>query len=89
VEVRPDVSKCRAVSDALDDYPMMLWYPTKATKAAATPCGFPMFDSLDEQIRRDEIRISSDQQRGIRWALYSLAGLVIVGGLILSATLFR
>ena len=42
-----------------------------------------MFDSLDEQIRKDDERIESSKQRMIRWALYALAGVVVFGGLIL------
>jgi hypothetical protein len=42
-----------------------------------------MFESLDEQIRKDDDRVSSSQQRLIRWALYALVGVVVLGGLIL------
>jgi len=42
-----------------------------------------MFDSLDEQIKRNDDRIGSRKQRMIRWALYALAGVVVFGGLIL------
>jgi hypothetical protein len=42
-----------------------------------------MFDSLDEQIRKDDDRISSSKQRMLRWVLYALAGVVVFGGLIL------
>jgi hypothetical protein len=41
-----------------------------------------MFDSLEEQIRKDEDRTSTSKQRMIRYALYALAGVVIFGGLI-------
>jgi hypothetical protein len=41
-----------------------------------------MFDSLDDQIRKDEDRTSTSKQRMIRYALYALAGVVIFGGLI-------
>jgi len=42
-----------------------------------------MFDSLDEQIKRDDDRNESSKQRMLRWALYALAGIVVFGGLIL------
>lgn len=42
-----------------------------------------MFDSLEEQIKRDDDRIESSKQRMFRWALYALAGIVVFGGLIL------
>jgi len=42
-----------------------------------------MFDSLDEQIKKDENRVSSSGGRMIRWAIYVLAAAVVFGGLIL------
>ena len=42
-----------------------------------------MFDSLDEQIRKDDDRISSSKQRMLRWVLYALACVVVFGGVIL------
>jgi hypothetical protein len=44
-----------------------------------------MFESLDEQMKKDEDRVSSSQQRMVRWAIYALAGLVVIGGLIFGA----
>lgn len=41
-----------------------------------------MFDSLDEQIRKDEDRVSSSGQRMMRYAIYVIAALVVFGGLI-------
>lgn len=41
-----------------------------------------MFDSLDEQIRKDEDRVSSSKERMMRWALYILAAGIVFGGLI-------
>ena len=41
-----------------------------------------MFDSLDEQMKKDEDRITSNKERMVRWALYALAGVVVIGGLI-------
>ena len=44
-----------------------------------------MFESLDEQIRKDEDRVTSSRQRMLRWALYALAGVVVIGGLIIGS----
>lgn len=41
-----------------------------------------MFDSLDEQIRKDEARDMSSSQRMMRYAIYVLAAIIIFGGLI-------
>ena len=41
-----------------------------------------MFDSLDEQIKKDEDKSSSSKQRMMRYALYGLVGVLIFGGLI-------
>ncbi len=42
-----------------------------------------MFDSLDEQIKRDEDRVSSGKERMVRWAIVLIAAVVVFGGLIL------
>ena len=42
----------------------------------------PMFDSLDDQMRKDEDRVSSSKERMMRWALYILAAGIVFGGLI-------
>jgi hypothetical protein len=42
----------------------------------------PMFDSLDDQMRKDEDRVSSGKERMMRWALYVLAAGIVFGGLI-------
>jgi hypothetical protein len=41
-----------------------------------------MFDSLDDQIRKDEDRVTSSKQRMMRWALYVLAAGLVMGGVI-------
>jgi hypothetical protein len=41
-----------------------------------------MFDSLDEQIKRDEDRVSTSGQRMMRYALYVVAAAVVMGGVI-------
>lgn len=46
-----------------------------------------MFDSLDEQIRKDEQRVVSGTERMVRYALYVIAAIVIFGGLILGVHL--
>jgi hypothetical protein len=42
-----------------------------------------MFDSLDEQIQKDENRVTTSGERLMRYALYVLAAAVVMGGLIL------
>lgn len=42
-----------------------------------------MFDSLDEQIKRDENRVSSGADRIMRWAIMLLAAALVLGGLII------
>ena len=46
-----------------------------------------MFDSLDEQIRKDEERVVSSKERMIRVALYVIAAAVVFGGLIVGVHL--
>ncbi len=46
-----------------------------------------MFDSLDEQIKKDEDRVSTSKERMVRYALYVLAAVVVFGGLILGVHL--
>ena len=41
-----------------------------------------MFDSLDEQIRKDQDRVSSSKERMVRYALYALAGAIVFGAII-------
>ncbi len=41
-----------------------------------------MFDSLDEQMRKDEQRMVSRGERMMRWAIVAISALVIFGGLI-------
>jgi len=41
-----------------------------------------MFDSLDDQIRKDEDRVSSSKERIVRYALYGLAGVLVFGAII-------
>lgn len=46
-----------------------------------------MFESLDEQMRKDEDRVSTSGGRMLRYLLYLLAGLVVFGALIFSVHL--
>jgi hypothetical protein len=41
-----------------------------------------MFDSLEEQMAKDENKVSSPSGRIIRWLIYVLAAVLIFGGLI-------
>jgi hypothetical protein len=41
-----------------------------------------MFDSLEQQMRKDEDRVSTSQGRTMRYGLYALAGILVLGGLI-------
>jgi hypothetical protein len=41
-----------------------------------------MFDSLEDQIRKDDNRVTSSKERMMRYALYVLAAAVVFGGLI-------
>ena len=43
-----------------------------------------MFDSLEEQMKKDEARVTSKSQRIIRYALYLLAAALVFGGMILA-----
>jgi hypothetical protein len=42
-----------------------------------------MFDSLDEQMKKDEDRVTSPRERLMRWVIYLIAGLVVFGGVII------
>jgi hypothetical protein len=46
-----------------------------------------MFDSLDEQIKRDDDKVSTSKGRMLRYALYVLAAAVVFGGLYLGVHL--
>jgi hypothetical protein len=48
-----------------------------------------MFDSLDEQIKKDEDRVSTSGQRMMRYVLYALAGAVVIGGLLFGVHLMN
>lgn len=41
-----------------------------------------MFESLDEQMKRDDNLVSSTNERMMRYVLYALAAVVVFGGLI-------
>ena len=42
-----------------------------------------MFDSLDEQMKRDDDKIHSNKERIMMYALYLVAAIVVFGGLYL------
>jgi hypothetical protein len=42
-----------------------------------------MFESLDEQIKTDENRSTSNTERMVRWALIVLVSVIVFGGLYL------
>ncbi len=46
-----------------------------------------MFDSLDEQMKKDENRVSSSGERLMRWAFVALAAVIVFGALILGVHL--
>jgi hypothetical protein len=46
-----------------------------------------MFDILEEQMRKDENRVTSSKERMLRYALYVLAAGLVFGGLIFSVHL--
>jgi hypothetical protein len=46
-----------------------------------------MFESLDEQMRKDENRVSTSGGRMLRYGLYFLAAVVLFGALIFSVHL--
>lgn len=46
-----------------------------------------MFDSLDEQMKKDDARVVSTAERAVRYALYVIAAIVVFGGLILGVHL--
>ena len=41
-----------------------------------------MFDSLDDQMRRDEDKVSSSRERMMKWALYIIAAGIVFGGVL-------
>jgi hypothetical protein len=41
-----------------------------------------MFESLDEQMQKDENRSSTSKGRMLRYALYALVGAVVFGGVV-------
>ena len=40
-----------------------------------------MFDSLDEQIKHDDLKGTTNQQRILHWAMIGLIAVVAIGGL--------
>jgi hypothetical protein len=48
-----------------------------------------MFESLDEQIKLDEHKASSNTERLIRWALIVLISVIVFGGIYLGVHLMQ
>jgi membrane-associated phospholipid phosphatase len=42
-----------------------------------------MFDSLDEQIRNDELKALSNRERILRWTLIALVSVIVFGAVYL------
>jgi hypothetical protein len=40
-----------------------------------------MFDSLDDQMKRDELKESSSTERWLRWAVVAVVSVLLFGGL--------
>jgi len=41
-----------------------------------------MFDSLEQQMRKDDDRVSTGKGRLMRYGLYAIVGILVLGGLI-------
>jgi len=41
-----------------------------------------MFDSLDEQMKKDEKRMVSNKERIVRWAIVAICSVLVFGALI-------
>jgi hypothetical protein len=48
-----------------------------------------MFESLDEQIKLDEHKASSNTERLIRWTLIVLVSVIVFGGIYLGVHLMQ
>ena len=48
-----------------------------------------MFDSLDEQMRHDELKGSTNQQRVMHWVMIGLIAAIAIGGIALGVTLMH
>jgi len=48
-----------------------------------------MFDSLDEQIRHDELKGTTSQQRMMHWVVIGLMAAVAIGGLCFGVSWMR
>jgi hypothetical protein len=46
-----------------------------------------MFDSLDEQMKKDDKRMVSNRERMMRWAIVAIGSVVVFGALILGVHL--
>ena len=48
-----------------------------------------MFDSLNEQMKHDELKGSTNQQRVMHWVMIGVIAAVVIGGLALGVTLMH
>lgn len=48
-----------------------------------------MFDSLDDQIRIDEHKMTSNRERAVKWVMVLLISVVVFGGLYLGVHLMQ
>lgn len=48
-----------------------------------------MFDSLDEQMKADENKISTSKERALKWVLVLLVSVVVFGGLYVGVHLMQ
>jgi hypothetical protein len=42
-----------------------------------------MFDSLDEQMKKDEAAVTSPKEKIVRYLIYLIAGVIVFGGLLI------
>jgi len=48
-----------------------------------------MFDSLNEQMKHDDLKGTTSQQRVMHWVMIGLIAAVAIGGIALGVTLMR
>jgi hypothetical protein len=56
-------------------------------RPAASSGGFAMFDSLDEQMKKDTDKESTPRQRMLLWLVIIVASILLFGGLYLGVKL--
>jgi hypothetical protein len=48
-----------------------------------------MFDSLDEQMKNDDNKVSTGRERALKWVLVLVVSVVVFGGLYLGVHLMQ